>query len=629
MEERDLEALVRRLEPLARSRPRAYRYRVVALAALGYLVVALVLLIILAFAAGIAFAARHEPVVAARWLIPLSLLVAAVGKAFYVSSDPPEGMPLERSDVPELFEMIDEIRKAIGGPRVHAVLLNGNPNAGVVQVPRVSGLFGSRNYLVLGYPYLAALSAEELRSVIAHELGHLSRRHGRFGVFVYRVHARWSNLLDALDESKSAWRGPARRFAGWYAPTFTAYAFPAMRAHELEADDAAAAVSGRAVTAAALVSGTMAVRWAGESYWWSVWARVVDEPEPPRAAYAPMARQIGESKQGPALDIWYRDLLALATDATDSHPSMADRLAHLEIEPAEALELATQEGRPSAAAVYLGDAETRLVAALDSEWRRDVTATWRGRHIEAEAEKAELSRLDERDELSAEEARRRAELTETYCGTEAGQARYAELIGTEDDAYARFAIGRLLLDREDDEGLRWLEEAAAADPEAVISACEVAIAYLHVHDREEEEQAYTNRMIEHSDRLEAADAERSVVSADDRLEPAGLSEDLLAQVRAALAGHKEVACAYLVRKRVEHFDDTHPVYVLAVVPMSYGRTEWKDVAKDGDVLVERVARDIPADIGVLVVTVHKDAPLRRRFAEVDGSCVYEARPRAA
>mgnify|MGYP000028159323 CR=1 FL=1 len=45
------------------------------------------------------------------------------------------------------------------GPRVHEVLLDGELNAGIVQNPRAGGLLGSRNYLVIGLPCLAALSA--------------------------------------------------------------------------------------------------------------------------------------------------------------------------------------------------------------------------------------------------------------------------------------------------------------------------------------------------------------------------------------------------------------------------------------------------------------------------------------
>jgi Zn-dependent protease with chaperone function len=72
-------------------------------------------------------------------------------------------------------------------------------NAGVQQVPRF-GIFGSRNFLVLGLPLLQAVTPTELRAVVAHELAHLSRSHGRVNVWLYRIRATWGQLLESLEE---------------------------------------------------------------------------------------------------------------------------------------------------------------------------------------------------------------------------------------------------------------------------------------------------------------------------------------------------------------------------------------------------------------------------------------------
>ena len=234
-----------------------------------------------------------------RFEIPVIALLGAVLQAFYVKAEPPDGQALSRADAPELFEMIEEVRHEVRGPQVHDVVLDRDLNAGIVQNPQAGGLLGSRNYLVIGLPCLAALSADEFRAVVAHELGHLSRKHGGFGTFVYRVYMRWTQLLASLEERKSRLAGPARLFARWYTPTFDAHALPLMRARELEADDAAAAVSGQPASATALVSLRIAARWLDESYWPTLYERVLDEPEPPRTAFAPMTQAIAEARQAP------------------------------------------------------------------------------------------------------------------------------------------------------------------------------------------------------------------------------------------------------------------------------------------------------------------------------------------
>ena len=122
--------------------------------------------------------------IALKLLIPIGALLVVIGRSLYVTFDPPTGVRISKDNAPELARMLEDVRRAIRGPRLHSVLVDERPNAGVVQVPRAGGLFGSRNYLVLGLPFLLALTADEFRGVVGHELGHLSRSHGRFGAFV-------------------------------------------------------------------------------------------------------------------------------------------------------------------------------------------------------------------------------------------------------------------------------------------------------------------------------------------------------------------------------------------------------------------------------------------------------------
>lgn len=119
---------------------------------------------------------RGETPLLLKLLLPIAVLVWIVARSLFVKFEPPSGIRLHRAHEPELFRMIDEVRGKIRGPRVHDVLVDDNANAREAQVPRLLGMLGSRNYLVLGLPFFFALSADELRAVVAHELGHLSRQ---------------------------------------------------------------------------------------------------------------------------------------------------------------------------------------------------------------------------------------------------------------------------------------------------------------------------------------------------------------------------------------------------------------------------------------------------------------------
>ena len=113
------------------------------------------------------------------------------------------------------------------------------------------------------------------------------------------------------------------------------------------------------------------------------------------------------------------------------------------------------------------------------------------------------------------------------------------------------------------------------------------------------------------------------MSVDDRLEPADLPADILASLREKVSWHEEVAQAFLVRKRTDHLDDTHPFYVLAVVPKSTFRTAWRESDDDTEPLEERVASDITIPGEFMVVKVDKKSPLAQHFAQIDGARLYE------
>jgi len=49
----------------------------------------------------------------------------------------------------------------------------------VVQSPREGIVGWPRNYLLIGLPLMKTLSVDQFEAVLAHELGHVARGHGK------------------------------------------------------------------------------------------------------------------------------------------------------------------------------------------------------------------------------------------------------------------------------------------------------------------------------------------------------------------------------------------------------------------------------------------------------------------
>lgn len=176
MKQEKFDLLVKKLENYARQHPKAYQMRVRMLALLGYCYILLVVAVTIALVGFLIFIIFETGRISGRMIqliIFLIIPIAVILRSLWVSLPAPIGLQLKRKQVPELFVLLDELSKALQVPRFHRVLLTPEFNAGVVQVPRWGLFGGQQNYLLLGLPLMQALSPQEFRAVIAHELGHI------------------------------------------------------------------------------------------------------------------------------------------------------------------------------------------------------------------------------------------------------------------------------------------------------------------------------------------------------------------------------------------------------------------------------------------------------------------------
>lgn len=630
MTQEEWAALVRRLEPQARENPASYRRKVVAFGALGYLFIGLALAALAALAVLVVALALAGPGLLLKLLIPIGALGLLILRSLWVRLEPPDGLEVKRDDQPDLFRMIDEVNAEVRGPRIHKVLIDGEPNASIVQIPRRGGIFGQRNYLVLGLPYMHVLSPAELRAVVAHELGHLSRSHGRFGTWAYRVRTRWWQLLAGLEERRHWTTGLFRRFFEWYVPRFDAYSFPLRRAHEFEADEAAAEAAGPQAAMTALLSGTLGARYLYEHYWPTLYERADDQAEPPRSAFAPMAGALVSARRADDANAVLMEELTREPDVEDTHPSLAERIRHVGLDPDEVVRLALRDGGgQTAATAFLRESGASLAESFDEEWREGIAEEWRDRHRERQEARRQLDELEARaglEKLEVDDLRTLALLSADFREVDVVLERYrAVLAAAPGDAHANYAVGSILLDRGDDAGLAHLDRAIEADPDAVVPACERAIGHLEAQGRSEEAERYRQRGEQQLEVFEAANIERAEVKVDDDLEPAELDETLVEQIRATVERHNDVGAAYLVRKRLEHLAEEYPLYVLALIPRNRWRQLWKEAdaeEKDEETLADRVATDLDVPVEVQVIVPGPRSGMDERLEAIPGAKVF-------
>lgn len=383
---------------------------------------------------------------------------------------------IRREDSPALFEMVESLCANAAAPRIHRIVLDNELNAAAYQTGGFLSLLGSRRTLILGVPLLRMLSKDEVKAVIAHELGHFSRNHGRLGHWIYRVRAKWDHYLHMRGNDSFVDRG-LKAIASWFVPYFVSRSSSWSRQCEFEADAVAAqASSARHLTdalarlefisfllARKLPTQLSSLRMQSAQAPGNFWDMTGDLAQ---ANGSVMPQALAEAENRPQR-------------VHDTHPLLRERAAALGLQ----VESPPLENTPCAGDVLLGQAWTRILAACDEDWQKNAQANWRFDHL-----RMRWLVAGGVHSLFPEQAPAHAELAtaivqEQLRGDDSSLALLsAAATSHPDQAMARFYFGRALLERGNDAGIEELRQSIRLDKRIALAAQNTICGYLASHD---------------------------------------------------------------------------------------------------------------------------------------------------
>ena len=215
----------------------------------GFYVVALAIIVGMGALSWWAFQSDAEAAAAKLGFFTAAIAVGVVVALWKVARARPEpevGPTLTPADAPALWEAVRELAAAAGTRAPDDIRLLPDVNAAVSEDTRLLGLVGGTRHLYLGVPLLQTLDVGQLRSVLAHELGHYSNSHTRLGPLTYRGKQAIVATLEQLSGNVVGW------FLRLYARLFFVVSAAVNRRQELEADELSVRIAGRATAQSAL-----------------------------------------------------------------------------------------------------------------------------------------------------------------------------------------------------------------------------------------------------------------------------------------------------------------------------------------------------------------------------------------
>ncbi|MGK7915230.1 MAG: M48 family metalloprotease [Prochloraceae cyanobacterium] len=504
--EAQFDALVEKLEKFSKRHPGSYRLRVALLAVLGYAYLFLVLAGLLALVGLVVLLIVSSGRVNA-YMIKLGILLLipawVIVRSLWVTFPAPQDLRLTRREVPDLFALVDRLSAKLQAPRCHKILLNEDFNAAVVQIPRL-GIFGwQENYLLLGLPLMQSLSLEQLKAVLAHELGHLSGNHFSFAAWIYRIRQTWMQIYQRLHQSEehgaSVW---LNFFLEWYWPSFNAYSFVLARMNEYEADRCAVQLVGAKNTAEALINVEIKARFLERSFWPDIYKLVEHQAEPPKNVYSSMLDVLHSPLSEEKRNQWLEEALVKKTNNEDTHPCLADRLKALGYLTAQAQKLPQPVTRQTNAAKHLlGNRLKHLARHFDLDWKQATSTPWRQRYGYRKQLESKLQVLEQKAQvqtLAEQEAWERAYYTLELRGGEVAVPLLQDVLKIQPaHAQANYILGQVLLHKADAAGITCIEKAIAQRSDWVIEGCELVYSFLCQQGQAEKAQKYRQRAERH------------------------------------------------------------------------------------------------------------------------------------
>ncbi|MGJ7535240.1 MULTISPECIES: M48 family metallopeptidase [unclassified Variovorax] len=396
------------------------------------------------------------------------------------------GIELPREKAPALFEALDELRQKLDAPPIHRVMLCEDLNAAAHLSGGLLSLVGGQRTLLLGVPLLKLLSKDEATAVIAHELGHFSRHHGRLGHWVYNVRAKWRVYLDGDERRDSGLDRLRRWIASAFLPRFMRMSASRSRACEFEADALAVRATGSGHLAQALIKLDIAGSLMRHGLRRKLNELQAESPHAPAAFWdlvADFVRDTAPDKLQAALD----EARSLPRRVHDTHPSLDARIEAI----GASLNLPDWTPADCAGQQLLGaDWPTQLNAA-NARWCEQKAPAWRLRHLRLRALQArrladaagddavELAHLQSEDEIKASDDTLQA--LERHARTHAA------------DALAQYGLGLALLNRARPEGIAQVRSAIKLDRRLAVPGYEAILSHVHLHGTEDEIHEFSKR----------------------------------------------------------------------------------------------------------------------------------------
>ncbi|MFJ5712970.1 M48 family metalloprotease [Neobacillus sp. NPDC093127] len=612
----EFELLVKRFEKEAASNSKSYRTKVLWMTGLGfgYVFFFLACFLVLMGISIAYLASGHFTFGSIKLLLIAGALSYFILKALFIKMELPDGYYLSEEEAPQLFARIEELRKKIDTPEIHAILLDSTYNAGVLEYSKFGFIGRKQNILQIGLPLLSTLSEQNFLTVIAHELAHISHSDTAFGAKIYRVRRTWGRLMHSLEENEQFGTFLFRKFFTWYYPRYDAYTFALARQQEYEADRVAMEVTSNA--ASSLCTIEVAARYFEEDFYDQLFeesAKTDSVPEP----YTEFKSKFN-SLSVSQFENYLQDSLKRKSTVTDTHPSLMERLHFLQGEPS------LPEKVSDTALETLFVNPKRILNHFNDLWIQWNHDNWKAGIKDYHHDQKRFEELSTKSApLELAELWEKGNLTRQFKGDLEAVKIYEEIVQSyaeEEVAPAYLFLGNFYLENKTTEevGLEYIEKAISLDWECRLNGLDSLCEYYHQTNQTEKLEETKEELEKWLEVVEQSDQECDYFYANDQYVSHDKSAKEIELGVQQLSLHPEIISAYLIRKVLTVIPERQQ-YVLALKVLTPKGTKHIENIEE---LYEKYVHELTAFTDTAIIILNEKDELLQKIKSIEYASIH-------
>ena len=302
--------------------------------------------------------------------LALIMLGGAFSWALYkIKFSVPVGLDITEEKFPQLFELVTELRKEFGNPKINRIIIKDDFEIRVEKTPRSGMPFLTTSTLIIGLPVLLTMSPLYFRALLARRIGQLSTKHTPFTTRLYYLNNIWLQFKTSTGQSTNIFIKALHYFFKFYSPFYQAMLMPLLQKEELEADSYGMDLVNHSDMVECLVYEEVVKRFLKNKYWPKIYHMAKRSKTPEFLPYSQMTKVIKAGITDDEISQSVQEALKVELNVAGNMPTLSVRLNHL----GHATPLPPKRLSKTAAEFLLGNAQGKIIEMFDKHWLKKIS----------------------------------------------------------------------------------------------------------------------------------------------------------------------------------------------------------------------------------------------------------------